>query len=66
MKTELAIDDMSMLQDALAYKLLYLKEYGLRTTGLARCDTLEIMRLAAKLEVMKKEKYEDLLRANGN
>lgn len=61
MKTELTIDDMSMLQDALAYKLLYLKEYGLRTTGLARCDTLPIMRLIAKLEAMKEEKYEDCI-----
>ncbi len=62
MKTELTCEDMSMLQDALAYKLLYLKEYGLRTAGLVRCDTLEIMRLAAKLEVLKKEKYEESLR----
>ena len=31
MKTELTCDDMSMLQDALAYKLLYLKERELAT-----------------------------------
>ena len=62
MKTELTMSDLNTLQDALAYKLLYLKDLEL-TTGVDRGYTLEIMRLIAKLEAMKEEKYEDCIRA---
>lgn len=55
MKTELTKDDLDMLQDALAFKLLYLKGRG-PTSELTRLDTLPIMRLAAKLEAMKEGK----------
>lgn len=55
MKTELTEYDIDMLQDALAYRLLYLKECG-RSTELTNCDTLPIIRLIAKLEAMKEEK----------
>lgn len=61
MKTELTRNELETLQDALAFKLIYLKERG-PTAELTRMDTLPIMRLAAKLEVMKKEKYEESLR----
>ena len=60
MKTELTRADLNTLQDALAYKLLYLKDLEL-TTGVDRGYTLEIMRLIAKLEAMKEEKYEDCI-----
>ena len=62
MKTELTSGDLLMLQDALAYKLLYLKTQEL-ATGIDKGYTLEIMRLAAKLEVMRKEEYENCLRS---
>ena len=55
MKTELTTADLEMLQDALAFKLLYLKGRG-PTSELTRLDTLPIMRLAAKLEAMKEER----------
>lgn len=54
MTTELTRSDLEMLQDALAFKLLYLKGRG-PTAELTRLDTLPIMRLAAKLEAMKEE-----------
>ena len=60
MKTELTRADLNTLQDALAYKLLYLKDLEL-TTGVDRGYTLEIMRLIAKLEAMKEEKYEECI-----
>lgn len=62
MKTELTSNDLLMLQDALAYKLLYTKKKEL-ITGVDRGYTLEIMRLIAKLEALRKEKYEDCIRA---
>ncbi len=62
MKTELTMSDLNTLQDALAFKLLYLKEKEL-THGLIRTDTLPIMRLAAKLEAMKEERDEDCISA---
>lgn len=62
MTTELTRSDLDMLQDALAFKLLYLKDQEL-TVGLNRAETLPIMRLVAKLEAMKEEKYEDCIRA---
>ena len=62
MKIDLTKDELNTLQDALAYKLLYLKDLEL-TTGVDRGYTLEIMRLIAKLEAMKEEKYEDCIRA---
>lgn len=62
MKTELTCEDMSMLQDALAYKLLYLKDHD-TNRELTRMDTLPVMRLRAKLEAMKEEKDEDCTRA---
>lgn len=58
MKTKLTKDDLEMLQDALAFKLLYLKGWG-PTAELTRLDTLPIMRLAAKLEAMKEERDEE-------
>ena len=61
MKTELTSGDLIMLQDALAYKLLYLKKKEL-ITGVDKGYTLEIMRLAAKLEALRREYYEDCLR----
>lgn len=61
MKTELTKDDLETLQDALAYKLLWLKDQEL-TAELTRMDTLPIMRLIGKLEVMKEERDEDCIR----
>lgn len=61
MKTELTKDDLDMLQDALAFKLLYLKERDL-AAELTRMDTLPIMTLIAKLGAMKEEKDEDCTR----
>lgn len=55
MTTELTKSDLEMLQDALAFKLLYLKGRG-PASELTRMDTLPIMRLAAKLEAMKEER----------
>lgn len=57
MKTELTKSDLEMLQDALAFKLLYLKGRG-PASELTRLDTLPIMRLAAKLEAMKEKRDE--------
>lgn len=62
MTTELTRSDLDMLQDALAFKLLYLKDQEL-TVGLNRAETLPIMQLAAKLEAMKEERDEDCTRA---
>ena len=62
MKTELTRSDLDMLQDALAFKLIYLKERNL-AAELTRMDTLPIMTLIAKLEAMKEEKDEDCTRA---
>ena len=62
MKIELTSGDLIMLQDALAYKLLYLKKQEL-ATGIDKGYTLEIMRLVAKLEVMREEEYENCIRA---
>ena len=61
MKTELKVYELEMLQDALAYRLLYLKDHD-TNRELTRMDTLPVMRLIAKLEVMKEEKDEDCLR----
>lgn len=58
MKTELTMADLETLQDALAYKLLWLKDQEL-TAELTRMDTLPIMRLIGKLEAMKEERDED-------
>lgn len=58
MKTELTKDDLETLQDALAYKLLWLKDQEL-TAELTRMDTLPVMRLIGKLEAMKEERDED-------
>lgn len=62
MKTELTMADLETLQDALAYKLLWLKDQEL-TAELTRMDTLPIMRLIGKLEAMKEERDEDCIRA---
>ena len=62
MKTKLTKADLEMLQDALAFKLLYLKGRG-PTSELTRMDTLPNMRLAAKLEAMKEESNEDCIRS---
>lgn len=58
MKTELTMADLETLQDALAYKLLWLKDQEL-TAELTRMDTLPIMRLIGKLEAMREERDED-------
>lgn len=60
MKTELTKDDLETLQDALAYKLLWLKDQEL-TAELTRMDTLPIMRLIGKLEAMKEERDADCI-----
>lgn len=62
MNTELTKDDLETLQDALAYKLLWLKDQEL-TAELTRMDTLPIMRLIGKLEAMKEESNEDCIRS---
>ena len=62
MKTELTRDDLNMLQDAMAYRLLYLKDHD-TNRELTRMDTLPVMRLIAKLEAMKEEKDEDCISA---
>lgn len=63
MTTELTRADPDMLQDALAYKLLCLKDDG-PIFGLARADTLPITRMIAKLETLKEDdKDEDSARA---
>lgn len=54
MKTELTKDELEMLQDALAYRLLYLKDHD-TNRELTRMDTLPVMRLIAKLEALKEE-----------
>lgn len=58
MKTELTRADLETLQDALAYKLLWIKDQEL-TAELTRMDTLPVMRLIGKLEAMKEERDED-------
>lgn len=63
MKTELTMADLETLQDALAYKLLWIKDQEL-TAELTRMDTLPVMRLIGKLEAMKEERDEDSIRAN--
>ena len=62
MKTELTRSDLNKLQDALAYKLLYLKDHD-TSRELTRMDALPVMRLISKLEAMKEEKDEDCTRA---
>ena len=62
MKTELTRAEMETLQDALAYKLLYLKDLE-RTTWISKSHTIEIVSLIAKLEAMKEERDEDCIRA---
>ena len=62
MKTELTKDELETLQDALAYKLLFLKDLEL-TKWVSKSYTIEIVSLIAKLEAMKKEKDEDCTRA---
>ena len=61
MKTELTKDELETLQDALAYKLLFLKDLEL-TKWVSKSYTIEIVSLIAKLEALKKEKYEESLR----
>lgn len=58
MKTELTKKELETLQDALAYKLLFLKDLE-RTTWISKSYTIEIVSLIAKLEAMKEEKDED-------
>lgn len=58
MKTELASAELYTLQDALIYKLLYLKEQE-PTTGVNCIYMSSIISLIAKLEAMKEEKDED-------
>ena len=60
MKTELTEAELYTLQDALVYKLLYLKERE-PSTGVNSVYMASIMRLIAKLEAMKEEKYEDCI-----
>lgn len=62
MKTELTMADLETLQDALAYKLLFLK-YLERTTWISKSYTIAIVSLIAKLEAMKEKKNEDCIRA---
>lgn len=61
MKTELTKDELETLQDALAYKLLFLKDLEL-TKWVSKSYTIEIVRLIAKLEAMKEESDEDCIR----
>lgn len=58
MKTELTKDELETLQDALAYKLLFLKDLEL-TKWVSKSYTIEIVSLIAKLEAMKKEKDDE-------
>ena len=58
MKTELTMADLETLQDALAYKLLFLKDLE-RTTWISKSYTIAIVSLIAKLEAMKEERDED-------
>ena len=62
MKTELTMADLETLQDALAYKLLFLKDLE-RTTWISKSYTIAIMSLIAKLEAMKEERNEDCISA---
>ncbi len=62
MKTELTKDELETLQDALAYKLLFLKDLEL-TKWVSKSHTIEIVSLIAKLEAMKEESDEDCIRA---
>ena len=62
MKTELTMADLETLQDALAYKLLFLKDLE-RTKWVSKSYTIEIVSLIAKLEVMREEEYENCIRA---
>ena len=55
MKTELKVYELETLQDALAYKLLFLKDLEL-TKWVSKSYTIEIVSLIAKLEAMKEEK----------
>lgn len=60
MKTELTKNELETLQDALAYKLLFLKDLE-RTTWISKSYTIEIVSLIAKLEAMKEERDEDCI-----
>lgn len=62
MKTELTMADLETLQDALAYKRLFLKDLE-RTTCISKSYTIAIVSLIAKLEAMKEERNEDCIRA---
>lgn len=62
MKTELTMADLETLQDALAYKLLFLKDLE-RTTWISKSYTIAIVSLIAKLEAMKEERDEDSIRS---
>lgn len=62
MKIELTMADLETLQDALAYKLLFLKDLE-RTTWISKSYTIAIVSLIAKLEAMKEERNEDCIRA---
>lgn len=62
MKTELTKDELETLQDALAYKLLFLKDLE-RTKWVSKSYTIEIVSLIAKLEAMKEERNEDCISA---
>ncbi len=60
MKTELTMADLETLQDALAYKLLFLKDLE-RTTWISKSYTIAIVSLIAKLEAMKEERDADCI-----
>lgn len=60
MKTELTRDELETLQDALAYKLLFLKDLEL-TKWVSKSYTIEIVSLIAKLEAMKEERDADCI-----
>lgn len=60
MKTELTKNELETLQDALAYKLLFLKDLEL-TTWVSKSYTIEIVSLIAKLEAMKEERDADCI-----
>ena len=60
METELTKDELETLQDALAYKLLFLKDLEL-TKWVSKSYTIEIVSLIAKLEAMKEERDEDCI-----
>lgn len=62
MKTELTKDELETLQDALAYKLLFLKDLE-RTKWVSKSYTIEIVSLIAKLEAMKEERNEECISA---